>query len=737
MGSVIALVSLGDGEMRLNLNRGLKKTTLSIIIAASLSFGFYLLYLLSTQITTTNDVFNDLPILLGVGVGLIVILMVLVGAQLLVTFRRFKAGVFGSKLTVRLILVFILVSVVPGVVMYGISVQFLAGSIESWFDVRVDRALEGGLNLGRANLENGLGELQRKADSMAVSLSYQTTATQVSSIDSLRDQAAITEATLFTTSGEVVASSNSGTDSFIPLGLTQTIMRQVQLQESYSGIEESAEADLLLRVVVPINHLEAEMQILQVTQLVPPRLAQDAAMVEEAYRDYQELSLSRYGLQRLYNLALTLSLGLALFSVVLLAVTFSNRLSAPLGFLAAGTRAVAKGDFSQRVPISRGDELGFLTESFSVMTGQLSEAKDAAEKHETALTQANAYLSSILETLSAGVLTFDEKLNLRAYNPSAEQILGENLENSSNVTKEGPAGLDSMRTLILGDLADSTESQLERQLELLVDGVKKVLLVRVSTLGEGDLPGFIVVFDDVTNLLDAQRSALWGEVAQRLAHEIKNPLTPIQLSAERLTHRLSSKLEEDDAAMLERSIKTIVDQVAALKGMVNAFNQYSRNPDRKSELVDVNKLALDVIELYRATSVAIETNLDSSDAFLWGDTGKLRQVLHNLIQNAEQALLGHQSPQISIKTATTPESILITVQDNGPGFTSEVMDRVFDPYFTTKAKGTGLGLAIVKKIVEEHGGEVLISNAKIGANIEVRLPLARAEENFKILKKTV
>jgi nitrogen fixation/metabolism regulation signal transduction histidine kinase len=294
-----------------------------------------------------------------------------------------------------------------------------------------------------------------------------------------------------------------------------------------------------------------------------------------------------------------------------------------------------------------------------------------------------------------------------------------------------------MRTLILGDLADSTESQLERQLELLVDGVKKVLLVRVSTLGEGDLPGFIVVFDDVTNLLDAQRSALWGEVAQRLAHEIKNPLTPIQLSAERLTHRLSSKLEEDDAAMLERSIKTIVDQVAALKGMVNAFNQYSRNPDQKSELVDVNKLALDVIELYRATSVAIETNLDSSDAFLWGDTGKLRQVLHNLIQNAEQALLGHQSPQISIKTATTPESILIAVQDNGPGFTSEVMDRVFDPYFTTKAKGTGLGLAIVKKIVEEHGGEVLISNAKIGANIEVRLPLARAEENFKILKKTV
>ena len=297
--------------MKLTRIKKLKKTTLSVIVAASLCFGFYLLYLLSTQITTTSDVFNELPILLGVGVGLIVVLMILVGAQVLVTIRRYRAGVFGSKLTVRLILVFVMVSVVPGAVMYGISVQFLAGTIETWFDIRVDSALEGGLNLGRANLENGLGELQRKADSMAVSLSYQNTATQVASIDSLRDQAAISEATLLTTTGAVVASSNSGADSIIPLAPTQSMLRQAQLQQSYAGIEENGEVGLLLRVVVPINHLEEEMQILQVTQLVPERLARDAAMVQVAYRDYQELSLSRYGLQRLYTLALTLSLGLA------------------------------------------------------------------------------------------------------------------------------------------------------------------------------------------------------------------------------------------------------------------------------------------------------------------------------------------------------------------------------------------------------------------------------------------
>jgi len=731
------MVPLGYGAMKLNLNQNIKKTILTAIVTVSLSFGIYLLYLLSTQITTTSDVFNELPVLLGVGVALIVVLMILVGAQLLVTVRRYRAGVFGSKLTVRLILVFVLVSLVPGVVMYGISVQFLAGSIESWFDIRVDSALEGGLNLGRANLENGLGELQSKADSMAVSLSYQSTATQVASIDSLRDQAAISEATLFTTKGEVVASSNSGTDSFIPLAPTQSMLRQAQLQESYAGIEEDEDFGLLLRVIVPINHLETEMQILQVTQLVPQRLARDAAMVQEAYRDYQELSLSRYGLQRLYTLALTLSLGLALFSVVLLAVMFSNRLSAPLGFLAAGTRAVAKGDFSQRTPINRGDELGFLTESFSVMTGQLSEAKDAAEKHEKALTQANAYLSSILETLSAGVLTFDERLNLRAYNPSAEEILGQTLENALPSGDSSTTGLDSMRRLIKDGLSESQEIQSERQVEIVVNESKKVLLVRISTLGGGELPGFIVVFDDVTNLLQAQRSALWGEVAQRLAHEIKNPLTPIQLSAERLTHRLGPKLDHDDAAMLSRSIKTIVDQVAALKGMVNAFNEYSRNPDRKSELVDVNELVLDVIELYRATSVAIETKLENKNIFLWGDTGKLRQVLHNLIQNSEQALMGHTNPEILIETVATPDATQIRIQDNGPGLSDEVMSRAFDPYYTTKAKGTGLGLAIVRKIVEEHDGAVSIRHGEVGAVIEITLPLSHTIDNAKILNETV
>ena len=707
------------GAMFKRLRRG----SLRAVVFGSLVFGLYLLFLLSTQITTTSDVFNELPILLGIGVALIVVLLILVGAQILVTIRRYRANVFGSKLTVRLIMVFTLVALVPGAVMYGISVKFLAGSIESWFDVRVDSALEGGLNLGRANLENGLRELQRKADSMAVSLSYQTTVDQVAAIDSLRDQAAVNEATIFSTRGEIIASSGQGTDSIMPLNPTQTMLRKAQLQQVYAAIEERAAENLLLRVIVPINHLDEEMQILQVAQFVPQRLARDAAMVEEAYQDYQELSLSRYGLQRLYTMALTLSLGLTLLSVVLLAVMFSNHISAPLGFLAAGTRAVAQGDFSRRAPINRQDELGFLTESFSLMTGQLAEAKDAAEKHEGALIQANAYLTSILETLSAGVLTFDDRLQVRAFNSSAERILGQTVSPTA-ATQAGDAGnVAVMRELIQDYLSEGGGSGWERQIEITVRGNKKTLLVRGSKLGEGEVTGFVVVFDDVTKLLQAQRSALWGEVAQRLAHEIKNPLTPIQLSAERLTHRLGSKLSEEDNLVLSRSIKTIVDQVAALKGMVNAFNEYSRNPELKSEPVDINKLVTDVVELYRSSPIEIVANLSKEAPLVWGDTGKLRQVLHNLIQNSEQALTATSSPQVVIETDSNESEVYLKLTDNGPGFSEKIIDRVFDPYFTTKARGTGLGLAIVKKIIEEHGGLVGIRNMQVGAMTEVSLPV--------------
>ena len=720
----------------LSLKKLLKGHSLRILVFSAVSLGLVLLYLLATETPQTSDVFDELPMLLGAGILLIVLLIILVGAQLNYLRRRLKAKVFGSKLTARLVLVFTLVAIVPGAVMYGISVKFLAGSMQSWFDVRVDNALEGGLNLGRANLENGLRELKQKAESMAVSLSLETPASRLATLYNLREQAAIHEATLFSSGGDVLAHAAED-DELVPSAPSQTILRNVRVQQSYSVIEEDALARMVLKVILPVYTLDEELELfLQVSQFVPENLARDAALVQEAYRDYQELSLSRYGLQRLYNIALALSLGLALFSVILLAVMFSNRLSAPLGFLEAGTRAVAQGDFSLRQPILRQDELGVLTESFSTMTRQLAEAKASAQGHEAALTHANAYLENILANLSAGVLSFNADFSLQAFNSSAEKILGRSPEGELSNKPENIEDkiLRRVKLLVQTHFSELAESSWEEQVELDDGAQKKTISFRGSRSDEGGEPGYLIVFDDVTNLLRAERYALWGEVAQRLAHEIKNPLTPIQLSAERLSHKLRDKLGADDAKILDRSTGTIVDQVAALKTMVNAFNEYSRNPVKILKPVDINLLVADIEELYRASRAKIVSRLAPDLPQVMGDSGKLRQLLHNLIQNAEQATEDETEPKIVIETELKNDVVCVKVQDNGPGFPDAIISRAFDPYVTSKAKGTGLGLAIVKKIIEEHSGEVDIVNTPNGAQVAVMfssLGLVQNEKNAR------
>ena len=696
------------------------------VVALALILGLVMLYLLSTASTNTTDFDNELPLLLGLGVGILVVLMLLVGFQLVTVRRRLKARVFGSKLTLTLVLVFTAVSILPGVLVYAISVQFLAGSIESWFDVRVDSALEGGLNLGRVNLETGLNELHRKADSMAVSLSDGPASTRVATLNELREKAAVHEAALLTPDGELIAFSGTEAEQLMPLVPNPSVLRQVRLQQPYLAVEEDGKSRLRLRVIVPVNQPGGETEILQLVQPVSEKLAHDAAMVQEAYRDYQELSLSRHGLKRLYTLALTLSLGVSLLSVLLLAIMFSNRLSAPLGFLAAGTRAVAQGDFSQRQPVHRHDELGVLTESFNTMTRQLSEAQTAAHQHQEALSAAKAYLESILANLSAGVLSFDTDFRLRASNRSAEKILGARLMQLIGTDihrwETSAPRLVNICMAARTFFVDQRKTTWQQQIEVDTQSGKQVLLLRGSQLLEGEEKGYVVVFDDVTQLLQAQRYAAWGEVARRLAHEIKNPLTPIQLSAERMQRRLSEKLDASDAEVLTRSTQTIVNQVAALKGMVNAFSEYARSPEADVAPIDLNALVGDVLELYEASRPRLLVELEENLPMALGDASKLRQVLHNLLQNAEHAVMEVSRPQIIVRTGTVNDSVVLSVRDNGSGFPEQMMARVFEPYVTSKARGTGLGLAIVKKIVEELNGSVEISNPPGGgALVEVKL----------------
>ncbi|MGH8679161.1 MAG: HAMP domain-containing protein, partial [Burkholderiales bacterium] len=663
-----------------DLARSIRKSFMTrgmrILTALALGAGALMLYLLSTASANTTLFAEDLPLLLALGVAMVVALMLLVGYQLLLVRRRLRARVFGSKLTLRLVLLFSLVAVLPGALVYAVSVQFLARSIESWFDVRVDKALEGGLSLGRVNLENRMRDLRRKADSMALALSERRGESQVALLNRLREQSAVHDSALLSTEGTIIAFASVEPAVLMPSLPAPSVLRLVRMQQSYSAVEEAGEDGLQLRVAVPVNEPGGLTTVLQLVEPVPPKLARDAAMVQEAYSDYQELSLSRSGLRRLYTLTLTLSLGLGLLSALLLAILFSERLSAPLSFLAAGTRAVAQGDFTQRHPVKTHDELGLLTESFNTMTRQLADAQAAAHQHQEALSAAKAYLESVLANLSAGVISFDAQFRLRSANRSAEQILGAQLK-----TLVGDTGQDwdarAPRLTRIAAVARSRFAQAnhppwEQQIEVDTQTGKQVLLVRGSELIAGDEPGYVVVFDDVTHLLQAQRYAAWGEVARRLAHEIKNPLTPIQLSAERLQHKLQSKLEHREVEVLLRSTQTIVNQVAALKGMVDAFSQYARSPEPDLQPVDLNRLVGEVLELYAAAKPVIRLELAPDLTPISGDSAKLRQVIHNLLQNAEQAIADVSSPRIVVRTELAERGAKITVADNGPGFPEQL-----------------------------------------------------------------
>jgi nitrogen fixation/metabolism regulation signal transduction histidine kinase len=706
------------------LSRGTK-----YLMALLLLVGALMLYLLSTASSNTPMFAGTLPLLVYFGVALIIGLMGVVGYQLLALRRRLKAGLFGSKLTLRMVLLFALVAVLPGALVYAVSVQFLVRSIDTWFNVRVDNALESGLRLGRTTLDNMLKELMRKAEGIAISLSDASATQTVAALNAMREQAGVQEVAVFNSDRTLLAFSSGEGSGLTPTSLPAAVAHKVRLQQVYQRVESDERTGLRLRVVLPINRLSGETALLQVVQSVPDQLARDAESVQTMSQEYQELSFSRAGLKRLYGLSLTLSLLLALLSALLLAILFSERLAAPLGVLAAGTRAVAQGDFTQRHPVRSHDELGILTESFNTMTVQLAEARAQLLRNQEQLEAAKAYLESLLAKLTAGVLSFDSLQALRSANPSAAQILGVELEPLLGVrlaewANAGGVLADIGASIREGILAGA-EGTWERQVELASGG--KVLLVRGSVLQAGAEGGFVVVFDDITRLLQAQRYAAWGEVARRLAHEIKNPLTPIQLSAERLEHRLSAKLQPNDAEMLSRSTRTIIQQVAQLKGMVDAFSQYARSPELRVQPLDLNVLVREVLALYEAYAPYLLPDLEEGLPPVAGDAARLRQVIHNLLQNAGQAVAERRKPRIMVQTRAAAGSVQLVVADNGPGFAQEILARATEPYVTTKPKGTGLGLAIVRKIVEEHHGQIEVANvASGGARVSITLPVSGA-----------
>ncbi len=716
-----------------------------LIIGAGV--GAVMLFLLATAGANTEFFERKYRLLLGINIAFVAFFMVIVGFLLWRFRRRLKSGVFGSRLALRLMMVFSLMAILPGALVYAVSVQFLEKSIESWFDVKVDRALEGGISLGQTMLENLLAELQKKAQATALMLS-ESSNPPLLVLNELLLQSQVEEATLFNQDGKIIAFSSESNAALFPGVPNAMVMRHIRIQKAYSAVETIPDKGLYLRVVAPVNvlSLKEDIRVLQLLQPVPVQLAKDAERVQTGYQDYQELSLSRQGLTRLYSVTLTLALLLSLFSALATASLLSERLSAPLGMLAEGTRAIAQGDYSRRHLVQSRDELGVLTESFNLMTQQLEEAQATAQHNQQEVESARAHLESILANLSSGVLVFDEQLVLSKANRSAEQILQVPLISLDGSIIEGCVDNEPQLKTLVAEIREGFNSGAagvwQRQLTRIEEGQnQQVLLIRGTRLPKISGGGGVVVFDDITNLLQVQRAVAWGEVARRLAHEIKNPLTPIQLSAERVQHKLIHKLDEEDARILRRSTETIVNQVEALKKMVNEFNQYARVPELELRQLDFNRLVREVLSLYETAHMTTDNNkhikinqiLAVDLPMVRGDSAQLRQVLHNLLQNAQDALIESPEPVIEVKTEMVHGGLQLSVRDNGCGFPDEVRARVFEPYVTTKKKGTGLGLPIVKKIVEEHEGLIHVENLKPhGAQISIILPTIEKSVSAKI-----
>jgi nitrogen fixation/metabolism regulation signal transduction histidine kinase len=713
---------------------------LGYTLIAFMTLAAVMLFLLATAAANTARFAERYPLLLGLNAAVAVALTALVLYQLYILRRKLRARVFGSKLTLRLVVLFALVGIVPGALIYAVSVQFLAKSIDSWFEVRIDKSLEAGLKLGRNALETTLKDLTVKGETMAGALSLRPASEHLAALNTLREQAGVAEAALYTHRGKLVGVSGAQRTAVAPDAPSAAALTKLRMQQSYAAIEAIADRGLYLRVIAPVSvvSLADEPRALQLVQPVPEELARDAEVVQSGYREYQELLLSRRGLQRLYGVTLTLTLLLALLSALAASFLLSERLSAPLNVLVEGTRAVAQGDFSQRAADPSRDELGLLTRSFNNMTLQLADARAEGQRKEAALAHAKAHLESILANLSAGVLAFDEALRLRSANLSADRILkidsaplvDQPLGAWDAVDRSLSALTQAVQKAFAAGASDAWELQVEREAP---DGTQ-VLLLRGTRLPSGADTGYVVVFDDVTHLLQAQRDAAWAEVARRLAHEIKNPLTPIQLSAERVELKLAPKLAPSDAEMLSRSTRTIVTQVTALKHMVDAFSQYARTPEPSMREIDLNALVRETLTLYESAAALMKLELADDLPPIVGDVAQLRQVVHNLLQNAQDALADVAQPRITIRSECSANTVCFSISDNGTGFPENLMKRVFEPYVTTKPRGTGLGLVIVKKIVEEHGGEVsLVNVAPSGARVMITFPTAAT---YRAARKT-
>ena len=707
------------------------------------ALALFALYLLGETTDRTGDLESQYINILIVNIIGVLALLALTVGNLWRLVHDFRNRVPGARLKGRMVGMFVGLAVVPLLIVFYFSVRFINSGIDSWFSVEVEQGLDDALALSRAALEsrmrNDLGITIKIADRLV----EVTPRRLIFELSMLRRESGASEITIFGRNSRILATSSDRAAGTMPNELKDEVTLQVRQNRPFVSFDE---LEREIRTAVPFRSRTNQeiVGVLQAHFPIAERISNMADNVSASYNDYKTAVYYRDSLKRLFSLSLTVVLLLSLLGSIYGALVLSRRLVAPIQDLVAGTRAVAKGNFDTRLPAPSRDEIGFLVSSFNDMTQRLSTTSRQAALSQALVEAERANLEVILARLSTGVVALESDLRIRTANQAASSILNVDLENKVGQSLPDVAVGEPLLEQFV-DVAQvhlkSGETEWREQIVLRGEVGRRVLTCACTALpGDEDHDsGFVVVFDDITALLQAQRDAAWGEVARRLAHEIKNPLTPIQLSAERLRRKYLHTLDPGEADVLDRATHTIVQQVEAMKEMVNAFSDYARAPDMDMERFDLDVLVHEVVDLYRAqeSDVNIVLKTDSDLPELEADAGRIRQILHNLIRNAIEALEGSTNGLIEVTVGRTEvletEAVEIVVADNGPGFHTGSVSEVFDPYVTTKPKGTGLGLAIVKKLVEEHAGTIDAENREDGgAIIRITLPVDEAAREAMI-----
>ena len=720
---------------------GPNKWTLGVGLAFIVAVGLVLLFLL-TQATDNSELYERYySTLVALNFAVAALLGGIVVWLLVKLWWRWRQGKFGSQLLVKLVAIFALVGLVPGALIYVVSYQFVTRSIESWFDVRVESALSAGLSLGRNTLDMLSTDLGARTLAAANDLSSQQVGVYTLQLERLREQLRASDVAVLTATGQVLASAGAsqfslGLDRSRPSNLKLQTAKQTGVTTWVDGLDDTADVPeaaggstgAYIRAVALLVSknlaLQAETRYLQVSMPLSATLVGDALAVQQANREYQERALARDGLRSMYIGTLTLTLFLTVFGAVLVAALLGNQLAKPLLLLAAGVRDVARGDLTPKIMMDTRDELGGLTRSFADMTQQLADARAAVQRSVSALDGARANVQAILDNLTAGVMVLDSAGHIQSTNPSAQRILGSELQQhigqplkSVESLQDWAQDVDTQFQRLSADQAATAQTHWQHSYELQAN-VHGLEHNTITLLARGALlPGLgqLLVFDDISDLVSAQRAKAWADVARRLAHEIKNPLTPIQLSAERLSMKLDGKLLPPEQALLTKSVNTIVAQVEAMKRLVNEFRDYARLPAAVLRPMDLNAAVRDILGLYEAAVVPVQFEAQEGIPPIEADEQQLRQVIHNLVQNAQDASLANQlerQPLVTLRTRLNDEGdrVRLQVLDSGTGFSDAILKRAFEPYVTTKSKGTGLGLAVVKKIADEHHAQVHLKN---------------------------